>query len=124
MSNVTLRFRTDGSLQINPPPPVTINRIDQTITWQLMNGSWLPNGIDIDMQGGPTWQAWPGQQAALVDGNYVANANDALPPGEAAQFYHYTINVTGPSGEKFTMLVAEENPDISVDPIIDNQPWP
>jgi hypothetical protein len=126
MPTVTLRFRADGSLQISPPPPVTINRLDQKITWNLVNGSWLPDGIFFDKNPPPgaDYQAWPGAQASLVDGNYFADGNDPLPPGSTEQVYHYTINAQGPGGQKVTMIVGEDNPDISVDPIVDNQPEP
>ena len=123
MSQVNIVVKPNGAVSVNPPT-VHIDRVDQSITWNLTGGQWEPNGIVMDENPPSPFLPWPGPQPTLVGSNYVGNAGDPLPQGATAQTYRYTINITRGSGEKVTEFVHPENDEISIDPDVENDPQP
>lgn len=106
------------------PENVVINRVDQSITWQLQGGTWASNGIVLDQNPPAPYVAWPGQPAQPVGQNWVANGNDPLPPGASAQQYRYWINIHDDQGNLQTRVIGANGSEISIDPGIENQPEP
>ena len=122
MSQVNIVVTSKGVV-VNPTT-VHINRVDQNITWNLAGGSWEPNGIVMDMNPPAGFQPWPGPQPALVGNNYVVNAGDPLPPGASMEMYRYTINIRDNEGNVHSKVISAENPEISIDPDVENDPTP
>lgn len=136
MAVVNINCTTAGV--IIRPELVTINRVDQKITWQLQGGTWQEQGIVMDENPPAPYKPWPGAPAQLSGNNYVADAGDPLPPGASAEQYRYTINIFDEAGRPIVIrgdrrparkaLVPDAAVDdptpLSIDPGVENQPQP